>query len=113
MHLFAAGTDSGKDDSELPERTTLNSGEEQNEPSFQVHGFIDSIFHYEDLVDQPEDWRATTTRGTLRFFASPIEQLDVKVGIVGRLIGGTEELGSDFYMPIPMQEALLPEVPDT
>ena len=89
-----------------------NAGKEKDEPSYEIHGFIDSIFHYEDLIDQPEDWRASTTRGTLRFLAFPAEPLDVKVGIVGRLIGGNEELGSDFYMPIPMQDSLLPEVPD-
>lgn len=79
---------------------------------FKIQGFIDSIFHYEDLIAQPEDWRAGTTRATLRFFGSPLQQLDMKVGLVGRLISGSNELGSDFYMPVPMQKSLLPEVPD-
>jgi len=113
--LFAGGADAVEnveDKTETAEQSTRTSQREQKESPFQVHGFIDSIFHYEDLIDQPEDWRASTTRATLRFLASPIEQLDVKVGIVGRLIGGNEELGSDFYMPIPMRESLLPQVPD-
>ena len=91
--------------------TPKESSDAEDKGYFQIHGFVDNIFHYEDLIDQPEDWRARTTRATLRFFASPLEQLDVKVGIVGRLVGGSDELGSDFYMPVPMQKALLPEVP--
>ena len=111
-NLYASENTSIEVNAESEGESINNDSLESKDSPFQIHGFIDSIFHYEDLIDQPEDWRASTTRATLRFSASPIEQLDVKVGIVGRLVGGTDELGSDFYMPIPMQKSLLPNVPD-
>lgn len=90
------------------EQAEIANNETSHESPVQVHGFVDNILHYEDLLDVPSNWLVNTTRGTFRLFIEPARQIAMKVGVVGRMSHGTTDLNLAPFMPRPMWDALLP-----